>query len=146
MGRRSGYHEGHEVNRLIVDTSVWIDFFNGVLNRHSNYLGEAIESDKPIFLHSIILMEILQGFRSDRDHATVKEILLAYNFVMEDTVPDAIGASDLYRSLKKKGATIRKSLDCLIAYAAIKNGLPLLHRDRDFDIIAKYTKLKLIAP
>jgi len=90
-------------------------------------------------------MEILQGFRSDKDHAGVQDILLSYNFVMEDPVPDAIGASNLYRSLKKKGVTIRKSLDCLIAYAAIKNGLPLLHRDRDFNIIAKHTKLKKIS-
>jgi len=130
---------------LIVDTSVWIDFFNGVQNRQSEYLADSIESDKTIFLHSIILMEILQGFRSDKDHAGVQDILLSYNFVMEDPVPDAIGASNLYRSLKKKGVTIRKSLDCLIAYAAIKNGLPLLHRDRDFNIIAKHTKLKKIS-
>jgi predicted nucleic acid-binding protein len=94
----------------------------------------------------MILMEILQGFRSDNDRAGVKDILLSHQFVMEDAVPDAIGASDLYRSLKKKGGTIRKSLDCLIAYAAIKNSLPLLHRDRDFEIIAKHTKLKYIAP
>ena len=131
---------------MIVDTSVWIDFFNGVQNRHTDFLIDAIESGKPVFLHSIILMEILQGFRSDKDHADVKDILFSYNFVLEDPVPDAIGASDLYRSLKKKGATIRKTLDCLIAYTAIKNGLPLLHRDRDFDSIAKYTKLKLIMP
>lgn len=130
---------------MIVDTSVWIDFFNGVQNRQSEYLADSIESDKTIFLHSIILMEILQGFRSDKDHAGVQDILLSYNFVMEDPVPDAIGASNLYRSLKKKGVTIRKSLDCLIAYAAIKNGLPLLHRDRAFNIIAKHTKLKIIS-
>ena len=131
---------------MIVDTSVWIDFFNGIQNRHVDFLTDAIESEKPIFLHSIILMEILQGFRSDKDHAAVKDILLSYQFVMEDAVPDALGASDLYRSLKKKGVTIRKSLDCLIACAAITNGLPLLHRDRDFNIIARYTKLKLIVP
>jgi predicted nucleic acid-binding protein len=131
---------------MIVDTSVWIDFFNGVHNRHTDYLADAIESGKPVFLHSIILMEILQGFRSDSDHAAIRDILLSFNFVMEDAVPDAIGASDLYRSLRKKGATIRKSLDCLIAYSAIRNSLPLLHKDRDFDIISKHTKLKLLAP
>lgn len=91
-------------------------------------------------------MEILQGFRSDTDHTAVKDILLSYQFVLEDAIPDAIGASNLYRSLKKKGVTIRKSLDCLIAYAAIKNNLPLLYKDRDFDIIAKHAKLKIIAP
>jgi predicted nucleic acid-binding protein len=131
---------------LIVDTSVWIDFFNGIHNRHTDFLSDAVESDKPIFLHSIILMEILQGFRSDTDHTAVKDILLSYQFVLEDAIPDAIGASDLYRSLKKKGVTIRKSLDCLIAYSTIKNGLPLLHRDRDFDIIAKHTKLRIVRP
>ncbi|MBN2161237.1 MAG: PIN domain-containing protein [Spirochaetes bacterium] len=129
---------------MIVDTSVWIDFFNGVQNGQSEYLADSIESDKTIFMHSIILMEILRGFRSEKDHSEVKDILLSYNFVTEDPVQEVIGASDLYRSLKKKGATIRKSMDCLIAYAAIKNGLPLLHRDRDFDIIAKHSKLKLI--
>jgi predicted nucleic acid-binding protein len=146
MGRRPGQHEGNEVNRLIVDTSVWIDFFNNERNRHSNFLAEAIESDEPIYLHSIILMEILQGFRSDRDHAAVRDVLLSYDFVREDPVADAMGASDLYRSLKKKGAAIRKSLDCLIAYAAIKNGMPLLHRDRDFDRIAQHSKLKVVVP
>jgi predicted nucleic acid-binding protein len=131
---------------LIVDTSIWIDFFNGVQNRQSNFLTDAVGSDKTKFLHSILLMEILQGFGSDRDHATVRDILLSYQFVMEDTVPGAIGVSDLYRSLKKQGVRIRKSLDCLIAYAAIKSGLPLLHNDRDSDIIAKHTKLKIIKP
>lgn len=131
---------------MIVDTSVWIDFFNGDQNRQSDFLTDAVDSDKTIYLHSIILMEILQGFRSERDHAAVKDILLSFQFVIEDAVPDAIGSSDLYRTLKKQGITIRKSLDCLIAYAAIKNGLPLLHRDRDFDIIAKHTKLKLVEP
>lgn len=91
-------------------------------------------------------MEILQGFRSDKIHEEVKNILLAYSFTNEDSIPDAIGASGLYRSLRKKGITIRKSLDCLIAYTAIKNGLPLLQKDRDFDNIAKHTKLKLIMP
>jgi predicted nucleic acid-binding protein len=129
---------------LIIDTSVWIDFFNGRRNRHSEFLTNAIESGKPIFLHSMILMEILQGFRSDRDHDAVKDILLSYDFVNENAISDAIGASDLFRSLKKKGVTIRKSLDCMIAYAAIKNGMPLLHRDRDFDTIAKHTRLKVV--
>jgi predicted nucleic acid-binding protein len=146
MGWRSGQNENLEVTELIVDTSVWIDFFNGTQNRQTDFLADAIEYDKPIFLHSIILMEILQGFRSDEIHEEVKNILLAYSFTKEDSVPDAIGASDLYRSLKKKGITIRKSMDCLIAYAAIKNRLPLLHKDRDFDNIAQHTKLKLITP
>ncbi len=131
---------------MLVDTSVWIDFFNGNPGRHSDFLAHAIEADEPVYLHSIILMEVLQGFRSDRDHAAVRDILLSYDFISEDPVEDAIGASDLYRSLKKKGATIRKSVDCLIAYAAIKNDMPLLHRDRDFDNIAKHTKLKVIIP
>ena len=90
--------------------------------------------------------EVLQGFRSDRDHAEIKDILLSYYFVKEDPVPDAVGASDLYRSLRKKGATIRKSLDCMIAYSAIRNGLPLLCKDRDFDVMAEYSKLKVISP
>lgn len=131
---------------MIVDTSVWIDFFNGKNNRHSDFLAGAIEKDDPVFLHSIILMEILQGFKADRDHDMVKDILLVYDFVNEDPVNDAIGASSLYRSLKKQGLTIRKSLDCLIAYAAIKNNVPLLHKDRDFLHIARHSKLKEINP
>jgi predicted nucleic acid-binding protein len=131
---------------VIVDTSVWIDFFNGAQNRQTDFLADAIESGKSIFLHSIILMEVLQGFKSDKDHAEIKDILLSYDFVIEDPIPDAIGASDLYRSLRKKGATIRKSLDCMIANSAIKNGLPLLHKDRDFDVMAEFSKLKVISP
>ncbi|HDP81262.1 MAG TPA: PIN domain nuclease [Spirochaetes bacterium] len=131
---------------MLVDTSVWIDFFNGVRDSHTDLLNEAIASGKPIYLHSIILMEILQGIRSERDHRAVKDSLLSFSFVIEDPVSDAVGASDMYRTLRKKEVTVRKSMDCMIAYSAIRNGLPLLHRDRDFEVIAKHTKLKLIAP
>ena len=129
---------------IIVDTSVWIDFFNGVTSGQVERLVYYIENNYPVYLCPLILMEILQGFKDDTDYLSVKKILLEYPMLQEDQISVAIGAADLYRKLRKKGITIRKSNDCIIAYLAMRFKLPVLHTDRDFSIISKYTKMKVV--
>lgn len=120
---------------IIVDTSVWIDFFNGKETENVKIFTHYLENDLPIFICPVIIQEILQGIASDKSFLKVKESLLALNVLDDDSIETAIGAAEIYRKLRSKGFTIRKSNDCMIAYYAIKYSLKVLHSDRDFDII-----------
>ncbi|MDH5398967.1 MAG: PIN domain nuclease [Cyclobacteriaceae bacterium] len=120
---------------LLVDTSVWICFFNGINCPETDLLSTYLEQDGPIYICPTILQEVLQGIRDDKQYAEVREYLLALPILNDDGVEMALSAAGLYRSLRKKGKTIRKSNDCLIAQYAIKHGLKVLHRDRDFDLL-----------
>ena len=125
---------------VIVDTSVWIDFFKGVDNSEVNILSQYLKNDDPIFLCPPIIQEILQGISSDKEYIQLKDYLLSISIVNDDALEAALGAASIYRALRKKGVSIRKSNDCLIAYYALKYSLKILHRDRDFDkIIEHYT-------
>ncbi len=102
-----------------------------------------IEGDEDIGLSEIILMEILQGIKNDRQHEEIKEYLLAFPLLKITPVQSYIHASDIYRRCRKKGMTIRKPLDCLISAAAIESNAVLFHNDADFQKIAEATVLRL---
>jgi hypothetical protein len=125
---------------LLIDTSIWIDFFNGVDSDNVNVFSYYLENDFPIFICPVIIQEILQGIKSEKEYKQVKEYLFALNVLNDDAIEAALGTVKIYRKLREKGITIRKSNDCLIAYYAIKYSLKILHRDRDFDNIIKYYK------
>jgi predicted nucleic acid-binding protein len=120
---------------LLADTSVWINFFKGNESKEVTILTKYIENDGPIFLCPTIVQEILQGINNDKQFREIKKYLLAFNILNDDGLEMAISAANLYRSLRKKGITIRKSNDCLIAQYAINHSLHVLHQDRDFDLI-----------
>ncbi|ELR69494.1 PilT protein domain protein [Fulvivirga imtechensis AK7] len=120
---------------IIADTSVWIGFFKGIESEAVTVLVDYIENDKDIYLCPAIVQEVLQGIRNDKQYREIKNYLLAFNILNDDGLEMAISAANLYRALRKKGVTIRKSNDCLIAQYAIKHSLAILHKDRDFDLI-----------
>jgi predicted nucleic acid-binding protein len=129
---------------IIIDTSVWIDAFNPkVRTPEKEVLAECILNDDPIFLCPVIYQEILQGIREEKVFAQTKFILQQYSMLHIDLMTVTNYAVDLYRHLRKKGITIRKSMDCLIASYAIIADMPLLHNDVDFTQIAKGTTLKI---
>ena len=128
------------MNPIIADTSVWIHFFKGNNTNQVKILSEYIENDYPVYLCPTIIQEILQGVVKDKQYKEIKDYLLAFTILNDDGVEMAIAAAELYRSLRKKGITIRKSNDCLIAQYAFKNSLTILHQDRDFDIIKAHYK------
>jgi predicted nucleic acid-binding protein len=125
---------------LLIDTSIWIDFLNGVDSDEVNVFNYYLENDFPIYICPVIIQEILQGIKSEKEYRQVKEYLFALNVLNDDAIEAALGAVKIYRKLRKKGITIRKSNDCLIAYYSIKYSLKILHRDRDFDIIVENYK------
>ena len=120
---------------ILADTSVWINFFKGTHSKEVTILTKYIENDDPIFLCPTIVQEVLQGISNDKQFREIKKYLLAFNILNDDGLEMAISAAILYRSLRKKGVTIRKSNDCLIAQYAINHSLHVLHLDRDFDLI-----------
>lgn len=128
---------------ILVDTTVWIDFFAGREDSHVLRLEKSLQEGETLCLTGVILAEVLQGIRHEREFRKTKnyfESLLYLNLERETFLRSA----QIYRSLRKKGVTIRKSVDCLIAASAIENKIPLLHNDRDFDPIAKHCGLKVV--
>lgn len=131
------------MKEVLIDTSVWIDFLNGIKNRQSETMAKALEQDTEVFICPTVIQEVLQGIRDDDEHDNLKDKLFSLNILSIDSLDAALGASDLYRMLRKKGVSIRKTNDTLIAYYCVYYNIPILHKDRDFDLISKYTKLKL---
>ena len=134
------------MKKVLVDTTIWIDAFNDVEKETSKVLIELIESDQKVFIAPVILQEILQGFNKEKDFESAKDYLSGFELVgLDDAFNDSVESARLYRTCRKKGSSIRKSNDCLIAWLAIKNELELFHNDKDFSEIAKHTKLKVFS-
>ncbi len=129
---------------ILVDSSVWIDYFNGVDNPQSNYLYDNL--GREVFVTGdLIMLEVLQGFRSNRDYATGRKILESLPFFNLCGKEVAIAASKNYRILRKKGITLKKTIDMVIATFCIENKIRLLHNDKDFMPLQKFAGLDTIA-
>ena len=125
---------------FLFDTSVWIDFFAGRNSKEVELLTRFLEEDIPVYICPVIIQEILQGIKNENVFQQIKESLLALPVLAVNQIEAAIGAAQIYRQLRKKGITIRKSNDCLIAFYALKNGAEVIHCDRDFDLIFRNLK------
>ena len=128
---------------FVVDSSVWIDFFNGKSSRETEILGDTL-SRELIALGDIMLVEVLQGFRSERDYRKARALLLSLHIVNMLNTSIALRSAENYRRLRQKGATVRKTTDCIIATWCIENGMPLLHSDRDFQPFHDYLELEAV--
>lgn len=116
---------------ILVDTSVWIDYFNGADNSYTNTLDSALE-EGTVAIGDLIFLEILQGFKNDRDFTRAKAMLETLDQYEMFGHSMALKSAENYRTLRKIGITIRKTTDVIIATFCIENNLPLLFSDRDF--------------
>jgi predicted nucleic acid-binding protein len=130
---------------VIVDSSVWIDFLNGVTNPETQWLDLRLDHD-PIGLTTVNLTEVLQGLRDDREAASVESELRKFQIVELHDTALAVEAAANYRRLRHHGFTIRKTIDLLIATYCIREEHQLLHRDRDFDLFEQHLGLQVIRP
>lgn len=128
---------------ILVDTSVWIDYFNGNPSKAADALDDLL-GKKRILMGDLILVEVLQGFRADKDHAAALRLLGRLPFEMMVGRKIALAAAANYRGLRAKGVTPRKTIDVLIATFCIENGHILLHTDRDFEAMAEHLGLQTI--
>ena len=130
---------------ILVDSSVWIDYFNGHRSWQTDLLDNLL-SDIPISIGDLILTETLQGFRSNNDYESAKSYLSDLPFRQMGGYQVAVQSAQNYRILRKKGVTVRKTIDVIIGTFCIMEGFPLLHDDRDFDPMVSHLSLKILSP
>lgn len=128
---------------ILVDSSVWIDYFNGNKTTQTDWLDSSL-GNTPIIISDLILTEVLQGFQNDKDFKIAKDILLGIPFMSMGGQVLAIESAMNYRFLRKKGVTVRKTIDVIIGTFCIHHQLTLLHDDRDFDPMVKFLGLEII--
>ena len=128
---------------ILVDSSVWIDYFNGAETSQADWLDSSL-GNIPIVISDLILIEVLQGFQSDKDFKIARDLLLGIPFAQMGGKSLALESAMNYRYLRKKGITVRKTIDVIIGTFCIHNKLILLHSDRDFDPMVKFLGLQTI--
>lgn len=128
---------------IVVDTTVWADWFNGTESPAAGLLRHALER-QDAGLVPIVLTEVLQGFRFDRDFERARGLLLRLPLLTLDA-GGYVAAARLYRRLRSRGVTVRGTIDCVIAQTCITAGVELLSNDQDFAAIARHTPLRLYA-
>nr|MBV6630976.1 PIN domain nuclease [Oceanococcus sp. HetDA_MAG_MS8] len=117
---------------ILVDSSVWIDFFNGADTAETQFLSESLGL-RPVAMGDLMLAEVLQGFRKDKDFSTALELFETVTTLDLAGRAVAIQSAKNFRKLRAKGFTVRKTIDCVIATYCIEHQLPLLQADRDFE-------------
>jgi predicted nucleic acid-binding protein len=128
---------------IVVDSSVWINYFNGRPTAETNLLNRLLGAED-LLIGDLILAEVLQGFRSDLDFHRALRQLDALEFRPIAGSEIAIAAARNYRKLRAKGVTVRKMIDAIIATFCIAEGHELLHCDRDFDPFERHLGLRVV--
>lgn len=127
---------------MIVDSNTWADFFNGADNPHVRRLDEALGAEEDLALIPIIITEVLQGFRTDTGFEKARRVLLALPTI-QPTLDRHVRAALLFRSLRRKGVTVRGAIDCVIGQTCIDIDAELVSPGGDFEAIARHTPLRL---
>lgn len=130
---------------VIVDTTVWVDYFRGIRSLETDWLDREAHKTR-IGLTDLTLCEVLQGVRSEREFRLIQAELLEFQLFHAGGLELAIAAARNFRSMREKGRTVRKMVDCLIATFCLVNGHTLLHRDRDFDVFEENLGLSVLHP
>jgi predicted nucleic acid-binding protein len=128
---------------VLVDTSVWVDYFNGLETPRTKRLDQLLGSGR-LLTGDLILAELLQGFAKDADYRTARRLLLELPCAELVGRDNALRAADYYRRLRKRGVTVRKTIDVLIGTYCIQHGHELLHADRDFDPMQRHLGLRVL--
>lgn len=128
---------------ILVDTSAWIEFLRTSGHPAHLTLKRFLQQRWPIATTEVVIMELLAGARTATDHARMRSLLLRLPRLRIRGLPDFESAADLHRQCRRKGATVRKLIHCLIAAVAIRERASLLHNDRNYDVLARHSKLKV---
>jgi predicted nucleic acid-binding protein len=128
---------------ILVDSSVWVDYFRGKITPQTDKL-DLLLGHEPLAIGDLILTEVLQGFDNDRDFKEARRMLTSLLVVELGGVGIAIQAAQNFRALRRRGVTIRKTIDTVIATWCIESGYDLLHSDRDFDAFSAHLGLRVI--
>ena len=130
---------------VVIDTTVWVDYLQGAQNVETDWLDQQLDRQR-LALTDVIFCEVLQGLSDDATAKEVEDLLLRFETFATGGVDLARDAARNYRTLRSRGRTVRKTIDCLIATFCIREGHSLLHRDRDFDPFEKFLELSVVHP
>ena len=128
---------------VLVDSSVWIDYFNGAVTPETDTLDTLLGRDL-VLMGDLILTEVLQGFRDDADYRLARKLLDPLELRVLGGREVALRAADNYRTLRSRGVTVRKTIDVIIGSYCLLHAIPLLHADRDFDALETHLGLKVL--
>jgi hypothetical protein len=127
---------------ILVDTSAWIELLRATGHPAHLTLRHHLERRSPIATTEPVIMELLAGARGRREHESLKAKLIVLPRLTVRGLTDFESAAALYRACRGKGATVRRLIDCLIAAVAIRDNASVLHNDRDFEVLARHTRLR----
>jgi predicted nucleic acid-binding protein len=126
---------------ILVDSSVWIGYFNGRRTRETDFL-DGLLGHEPVAIGDVVLAEVLQGFRAERDYRRARSLLTSLTVLELLDASRALRVADNYRTLRRRGVSVRGTVDAIIATYCIDEGLPLLHADRDFEPFERHLGLR----
>ena len=129
---------------ILVDSSVWISYFSSTESKRETEMLDRVLPQRRVLVGDLILVEVLQGFRTDTGYRTARELLSACELRTLCTPELAVRAADRYRLLRKRGVTVRKTIDVIIASYCIEEGLDLLSEDQDFEPFRRHFGLRLL--
>ena len=130
---------------MVVDTSVWIDLLNGHSSAQASHLARILDDGEPVLVPGLVLTELLQGLQNEAVATHIAELMTAFPSPPELETGDYRSAAGLYRACRARGMTPRSTIDCILAQICLKFDLPILARDRDFELIAQIAPLKIVA-
>jgi predicted nucleic acid-binding protein len=128
---------------VVVDTSVWIDYLNGANTAQAERLDHLL-GERLVVVGDLVLAELMQGFASEDDASQVRRSLEPLPFAEMVGKENALAAAANFRELRRRGVTVRKTIDVLIGTFCLENDLELLHADRDFDAMAEHLGLRVV--
>ena len=129
---------------ILVDSSTWIEFQRATGSPADRRLTRAVQDEEPLATTGLVVLEVLAGARDERHAGDLRRLLDRCRFLALEEPSDHEAAAGLYRACRREGTTIRRLPDCLIAAVAIRNRVALLHRDADFDAIARHAPLAIL--
>ncbi len=127
---------------ILVDSNTWADFFNGARRPHAERLEAALRDEEDVAVLPLIVTEVLQGFRTESGFAAARRVLVALPMI-HPTLDCHVRAARLFRSLRRKGITVRGAVDCIIAQTCLDTDAELLSPDADFEHVARHAPLRL---
>jgi predicted nucleic acid-binding protein len=131
---------------ILVDSSAWIEYLRATNSPIDRRLTRAIEAAEPLATTGMVVLEVMAGAGDEPHLRQLRRLFEPCDFLPLEEPSDEEAAAAIYRACRRQGATIRRLSDCLIASVAIRSGAELLHRDADFDTIARHAPLALVAP
>ncbi len=121
--------------KVLVDTSAWVDFFNGYPSREREALAKLIAGEDEICTCGIVVSEVFQGLRREKARAEIERLFREMVFLEPAGIGSYLRAAEIFRALRSRGTTVRSTIDCIVAAIAEKNACDVLARDRDLEAI-----------